>query len=411
MIVDQLSIVLATDVYAPSVGGTERHVASLAAALRAAGHRAVVATTSPAPDDEVPTDAVVRMAGWTEVVVRRRARPEQRFHPPLPDPGIVAQLTELCQRRGADVLHAHGWMAHSAVVVARREGIPLVVGLHDYGLDCARRTRQTPDGEPCPGPSPQRCGPCAAATYGQLPGRAAATALRRGRSWWAEVDAFVANSEPVAAAARAAGVACTVASPWIAPAHGLTDLAAAVPDAPRGPFALYVGARSAHKGIDVLREAWGDGGPLPLVALVARPPADAPALPPATVVHEHADPDVVLATMARAAMVVVPSTFPEPFGLVATEAMWAGTPVVASAVGGLIGVLDHGRTGVLVPPDDPAALREAVTSLRDDPERRTELRLAGRRRAKELDGLADVVAVYRRVLRDQPQASPASLRT
>jgi glycosyltransferase involved in cell wall biosynthesis len=92
----------------------------------------------------------------------------------------------------------------------------------------------------------------------------------------------------------------------------------------------------------------------------------------------------------------------EGFGLAAAEAMAGGLPVVASDVGGLTDVLDGGRAGLLVPPDEPRALAEAIKALLDDPDRATQLGLAGRERAsarytveRTVDG---VEAVYRRLL-------------
>lgn len=92
----------------------------------------------------------------------------------------------------------------------------------------------------------------------------------------------------------------------------------------------------------------------------------------------------------------------EAFGLAAAEAMASGLPVIASSVGGLVDVLDEGRAGVLVPPDDPQALAEAIKGLLDDPERAAELARAGRQRAAThytVDRMVDgVEAVYRRLL-------------
>jgi spore coat protein SA len=66
-------------------------------------------------------------------------------------------------------------------------------------------------------------------------------------------------------------------------------------------------------------------------------------------------------------IVVVPSIWPEPFGLVALEAMASGTCVVASAVGGLPEVIENRCTGVLVPAQDPQALSEAIAEILADP--------------------------------------------
>jgi glycosyltransferase involved in cell wall biosynthesis len=86
--------------------------------------------------------------------------------------------------------------------------------------------------------------------------------------------------------------------------------------------------------------------------------------------------------LERAAIVVVPS-FGEGFGMVALEAMERGRPVVASAVGGLPEIVDDGRTGLLVPPGDPAALADAIVALAGDAARVAAMGAAGRRRALE----------------------------
>lgn len=76
--------------------------------------------------------------------------------------------------------------------------------------------------------------------------------------------------------------------------------------------------------------------------------------------------------------VVVPSIWYEVFGLVALEAMAAGTPVIASEIGGLAEVVDDGRTGKLVPPGDVQALRVAIEELMQNKQRALELGRAGR---------------------------------
>ena len=82
----------------------------------------------------------------------------------------------------------------------------------------------------------------------------------------------------------------------------------------------------------------------------------------------------------RAAVVVVPSRG-EGFGMVALEAMERGRPVVASDVGGLPEIVEHGVTGIVVPPDDPERLAAALVALLRDPGRAAALGAAGRERA------------------------------
>jgi len=86
-----------------------------------------------------------------------------------------------------------------------------------------------------------------------------------------------------------------------------------------------------------------------------------------------------VATVYGAANVVaVPSKRPDPFPNAALEAAAAGCCVVASAHGGLPELLADGVTGVLVAPDDPAALADALAGLRDDPGRCATLGAAAR---------------------------------
>jgi glycosyltransferase involved in cell wall biosynthesis len=62
----------------------------------------------------------------------------------------------------------------------------------------------------------------------------------------------------------------------------------------------------------------------------------------------------------------VPSVWAEPFGLVAIEAMAAGTPVIASATGGLVEIVEHCRTGLLVSPNSVDGLAAAMRALDGD---------------------------------------------
>jgi glycosyltransferase involved in cell wall biosynthesis len=79
-------------------------------------------------------------------------------------------------------------------------------------------------------------------------------------------------------------------------------------------------------------------------------------------------------------VVVVPSTIPESFGLVAAEAMAAGLPVIASRIGALPEIMEHNRTGILVEPGDTASLLTAMKKLNASPSLRAEMGCEGRKR-------------------------------
>ena len=105
-----------------------------------------------------------------------------------------------------------------------------------------------------------------------------------------------------------------------------------------------------------------------------------------------------IAPLMRAADVVVhASTLPEPFGRVIVEGMLARRPVIATAAGGVGEIIDDGRTGVLVPPGDAAAIARAVQALRDDPGRAAALAAAGAAHARQAFSVGAMVRGVRAV--------------
>lgn len=87
-----------------------------------------------------------------------------------------------------------------------------------------------------------------------------------------------------------------------------------------------------------------------------------------------------------ATLVVFPSVWNEPFGLVGLEAMAHGKPVVAFAGGGVEEWLVDGETGLVCERGDPTALAASVEELLDDPERSNAMGAAGRARVRERFG-------------------------
>jgi glycosyltransferase involved in cell wall biosynthesis len=72
--------------------------------------------------------------------------------------------------------------------------------------------------------------------------------------------------------------------------------------------------------------------------------------------------------MKASDIIVHTSIAPEPFGRVIVEGMLASRPVIATAAGGALEIVDAGTTGLLVPPGDSLALAQAVTNLLNHPE-------------------------------------------
>jgi len=168
---------------------------------------------------------------------------------------------------------------------------------------------------------------------------------------------------------------------------------------PSEPRVAYVGTLDGPKGVDVLIEAWtrviedvpqaqlviaGDG---PLrESLVAR--CTSLGLNRTAEFVGHLSSSRVRALLDRCACLVVPSRS-EGLGRVALEAMARARPVVASKVGGLPELVEDGRNGLLITPEDPEQLAAAIVGLLQDADKLVEMGREGRRRALQRDPVAE----------------------
>ncbi|MBI4416672.1 MAG: glycosyltransferase family 4 protein, partial [Euryarchaeota archaeon] len=96
-------------------------------------------------------------------------------------------------------------------------------------------------------------------------------------------------------------------------------------------------------------------------------------------------------------VVVVPSVWAEPAPMVAIEAMAHGHPVVASSVGGLPFLVPDGQAGLLVPPQDPRALAEALRRLAHDASLRERLGSQARKQAERRHALTRFAVEHARL--------------
>jgi glycosyltransferase involved in cell wall biosynthesis len=99
----------------------------------------------------------------------------------------------------------------------------------------------------------------------------------------------------------------------------------------------------------------------------------------------------------RATDIVALASRADAFGLVLAEAGYFALPAVATTVGGIPEVVDHGVSGLLVPPDDPDAMAIALGELIDDPVRRRALGGKARERALRLFSVEEMVANFQSV--------------
>ncbi|MCW3000012.1 MAG: hypothetical protein JWN65_3561, partial [Solirubrobacterales bacterium] len=276
------------------------------------------------------------------------------------DPDAVGAAV---RRTGADVVHAHnllpafGWRALAA---ARAAGAATVLHLHNYRLVCAVGTCIDPAGQDCTRCHGRNTAPGLAKNCrrSRIEASVYATALA---AWQARMvqhaDVLVVPSQ--AAADRLNELGAPVGALRVVP-HVVRSLP--VPPAaggtapchdPDGP-ALVASRLAVEKGVDVAIAACaqagvalvvaGDGpqaGPLKALARDAHgltvldgPSGPAP-VPGEVRFTGRLAPDALAALRTTASVELVPSRAHETFGLAAVEALAAGLPVVASAVGAL----------------------------------------------------------------------------
>lgn len=116
------------------------------------------------------------------------------------------------------------------------------------------------------------------------------------------------------------------------------------------------------------------------------------------------------AVLAAADVLCQPNTGPEPFGIVFVEALYAGLPVVTTAMGGALEIVDE-SCGTLTPPGDPAALALALRQLIADPARRSSLGAAGPARARAVSDPAARLEELRRALAGAAGGAPGAPRS
>jgi starch synthase len=191
-----------------------------------------------------------------------------------------------------------------------------------------------------------------------------------------------------------------------------TDVLAKYGVDPGRPYVIFVGRVTRQKGLPVLlRAAAGLDPGAQLVLCAGR--ADTPELAAEVdglvsrltatrsgvrLISGMLAKREVIQLLSHARVFACPSVY-EPLGIVNLEAMACGAAVVASRVGGIPEVVADGETGLLVPPDDPDALADALNAVLRDPDLAAVMGTRGRvRAAVEFDWTeiaAQTAALYR----------------
>ncbi|MGZ9930145.1 glycosyltransferase family 4 protein [Streptomyces sp. NC-S4] len=333
--------------------GSSAHVRSLATGLAARGVRVTVCAPVQAEGEYDFTGAGAEFA-----------------------PDAVSVLRAACA--GADLVHAHGVRAGMRAALAiRGRRVPLVVSWHGDG-------------------------PTAAGALGRL-GRLLERHVAR-----AAAVVLGASSDQVDAA-RLRGARDARLAPVALPAGPAGPSAEADPGKVRAelgaverPLLIAVGSLVPHRGYSVLLDAareWRRLDPAPLLVIAGEGPLRAELARrieaerlPVRLLGRRRD---AVQLLAAADLAVLPSRW-EARAPLAQEALRAGVPLVATAVGGVPELVGDGA--VLVPPGEAGPLASAVTGLLADPDRRAALAVAGRVQAatwpSEDDTVAQVLSVY-----------------
>lgn len=423
-----LRILLTTDFYHPHIGGAERQVRLLSAALAARGHDVRVATAGQPglpEQDELDGLPLLRLRTAATAVPWFSSDEERRFLPPVPDPALSLGLAREVRRFRPDIVHASGWIAYSSAAAVARQPAALVLSVRDYGYACAVRSLLHEGRRLCSGPAPLKCLACAGKHYGATKAMAAVGGVFAGRPLLSRtvrgvhsVSRFVewALRRDLATGPHWADVAFERIPDIVTPpAQAIladADLEL-VERLPSEPFILYVGALQPHKGMAVLLRAHAMlRKPPPLVLIGTRWPDTPESFPAGVTVLSDVPHAVVMEAWRRARFGVAPSVWPDPLPGVVREGMASGRAVIGSRVGGIPDMIQDGLNGLLVEPGDAGQLAAAMERLIDRPELAGQLASAGLASVADLGG--DAVArrfeaLYRQV--SQPRAAAGSGQT
>ncbi|MFE9207030.1 glycosyltransferase family 4 protein [Micromonospora sp. NPDC007230] len=357
-------------VLASSTGGVGQHIRSVARGLTAAGASVLVCGPAATQDQFDFTGVGARFA------------PVEIPASPTPaDARAVAALRRALSGAEVDVVHAHGLRAGLVAVLAR-PAAPLVVTWHNAVL--------------------------AGGLRGRLSRLAERIVARSVRVALGASDDLVARAAALGAAdARLAPVAAPTLPP---PRRRRAAVRAEFGVAADRPLILSVGRLHPQKRYDILVDAaarWRTRNPAPVVVIAGSGPAYlqlaariSAARAPVTLLGHRTD---VADLLAGADLAVVTSDW-EARQLFAQEALRAGVPLVATAVGGLPELVGDGA--VLIPAGDVDAVDTAVRALLDDEAGRADLARRGAARAAtwptEADTVATLAALYAELAPELP---------
>jgi len=395
-------------------GGTETALFQTAKLLRGKGHQVIFFSMSHAKN--IPSQYarffVSRVDFETVRGWRQKIRGVERI---LFGRESRRRLEELLRVEKPDVAHLHNIYHHLSpgiIATLKKHGIPVVMTLHDYKLVCPAY-RLFVHGKTC-----QRC--------------------RNGRFVWCFLKKCMKNSRSKSLIGSCEAYLHRrhyhLIDRLIVPSHFLQEKIAAlgftgtcihVPNfasmsllrpasRPTYPKILFFGRLVEEKGVEVLIDAMagldaeclivGDG---PLEKALRDRARRANRADIRFLGHQ---PHRTLASLIRrATMVIIPSIWFEnnPFSIL--EAFALGVPVIASRIGGIPELIEHGKTGLMFTPGDPDDLREKIKFLLNCPPERRRLARCAKQWAGNGNGrekhYSQLMAVYRSLISENPGAA------
>ena len=396
--------------YSP-LGGVESYTRNLFVALEARGHENVVVydgSTLPGLECE-----------------------DRRLHrlPDLASDGLLqgqraaARVSQIIDQTDCDLAFLHTTMN---VVVAERvlSRLPTVFFAHNYAALCPSggllyersdsvcELQGVPNWRCLANAYLQRCNTRRPARLWRSYQRAVETG-----GWVRRADAIICDSEYVLRRHVANGFPRERA--YCLPCPTPVPVKQASTRAPREPLILFVGRVTPQKGLEYLIRASlkvtapftlivaGDGYQLAASRRLAARLRVADRIS----FLGALDREAVHELYRRAAVLVVPSVWPEPYGMVGPEAMSYGVPVIGSRVGGIPDWLADGETGILVDPRDVTELARSIDAILRDPALAQRLGARGREVAEERftfdRHITELLQVFRKAIERRAGAAAA----
>jgi glycosyltransferase involved in cell wall biosynthesis len=301
---------------------------------------------------------------------------------------VYSELRALIRKEQPQVAHFHNTfplISPAAYYAARAEGVPIVQTLHNYRLLCPNALffREGRVCEDCLGKTFPWPGIVHACYRESRPASGTVAAMltthRALGTWKKAVDLYIALTDFAREKLIEGGLPSekiVVKPNFVHPDPGAGD--------GRGGYFLFVGRLSSEKGVDTLLAATehmgkgvrlkivGDGPLVPLVTKAARRDK---------VEWLGRQPkERVIAMMKEARALIFPSLWYEGFPMVIAEAYAVGLPVIASDLGSMSSLVEHGRTGLRFRPGDPKDLAAQVEWAMTHPDEISRMRRETRAR-------------------------------